>query len=123
MWRIACLLACIGVSVGAGAGTGAHLHGTAARPLASTAAEVIERNVAARGGIEAWRKVDTMAWLGHLDRASKNGQPVPICDAVEATESDVLRIEGTIPPSSRGSSTAPMAMSRASRPATDNLDM
>ncbi len=37
---------------------------------ARTAAEVIERNVAARGGLEAWRKVETLVWLGHVERAS-----------------------------------------------------
>ncbi|MEI8296884.1 MAG: hypothetical protein WCH32_02565 [Pseudomonadota bacterium] len=45
---------------------------------AKTAAEVIERNVAARGGVEAWRRVETMVWLGHLERAGqKEGQRVP----------------------------------------------
>ena len=49
----------------------------AARSLAATAAEVIDRNVAARGGLEAWRKVDTMVWLGHLERAARDAQHVP----------------------------------------------
>jgi hypothetical protein len=44
---------------------------------AKTAAEVIDRNVAARGGLDAWRKVDTMVWLGHLERHSKDAQRVP----------------------------------------------
>jgi outer membrane lipoprotein-sorting protein len=45
--------------------------------LAKTAAEVIERNVAARGGLDAWRKVDTMVWLGHLEHAGRETQRVP----------------------------------------------
>jgi hypothetical protein len=28
--------------------------------------QIVEKNVAARGGLEAWRKVQTMVWLGHL---------------------------------------------------------
>jgi hypothetical protein len=50
----------------------------AARPsttLAATAAEVIDRNVAARGGLERWRKVDSMVWLGHLERGGQTDGP------------------------------------------------
>jgi hypothetical protein len=45
--------------------------------LAKTAAEVIDRNVAARGGLGAWRKVDTMVWLGHLEHGGKETQHIP----------------------------------------------
>jgi hypothetical protein len=31
-----------------------------------TAAEIVAKNVAARGGLEAWRKIQTMVWIGHL---------------------------------------------------------
>lgn len=48
----------------------ASLAHAAAPPPAGTAAEVIRRNVAARGGLEAWRGVTTMVWLGHLERAN-----------------------------------------------------
>jgi hypothetical protein len=48
-----------------------------AQGLAKTAAEVIERNVAARGGLDAWRKVDTMVWLGHLEHGGKETQRIP----------------------------------------------
>jgi len=40
----------------------------AEKKLAVTADEVISRNVAARGGLEAWRKVNTLVYLGHLER-------------------------------------------------------
>lgn len=36
--------------------------------------EIIERNVAARGGLERWRAVGTMAWVGHIESAHA---PVP----------------------------------------------
>ena len=32
-----------------------------------SAQEIVERNVAARGGLEAWRKVERMTWIGHLE--------------------------------------------------------
>jgi hypothetical protein len=48
-----------------------------ARSLAKTAAEVIDRNVAARGGLDAWRKVDTMVWLGHLEHGGREVQRIP----------------------------------------------
>jgi hypothetical protein len=32
-----------------------------------TAAQIIEKNVAARGGLEAWRKIQTMVWTGHME--------------------------------------------------------
>jgi hypothetical protein len=32
-----------------------------------TAAQIVERNVAARGGLEAWRAVQTMSWSGKMD--------------------------------------------------------
>jgi len=40
-------------------------------------AQVLEKNAAARGGLEAWRKVQTMMWTGHVERADGSGPPVP----------------------------------------------
>jgi hypothetical protein len=42
-----------------------------------TAAQIVERNVAARGGLEAWRKVETMAWVGHVETSSATGAGLP----------------------------------------------
>jgi hypothetical protein len=39
-----------------------------------TAAQIVEKNVAARGGLDAWRKVETMVWTGHMEGG---GIPVP----------------------------------------------
>ena len=36
--------------------------------------QIIERNVAARGGLERWRAVGTMTWVGHIESAHA---PVP----------------------------------------------
>jgi outer membrane lipoprotein-sorting protein len=47
--------------------------------LAKTAQEVIARNVAARGGLEAWSKIDTMAWFGYIEHGnvSKDSPQAP----------------------------------------------
>jgi len=34
-----------------------------------TAEQIVEKNVAARGGLEPWRKIQTMVWVGHMERA------------------------------------------------------
>jgi hypothetical protein len=47
---------------------------TEARP---SAAEMIARNASARGGLEAWRKVNTMAWVGHIESAKVPGPGLP----------------------------------------------
>jgi outer membrane lipoprotein-sorting protein len=39
------------------------------------ATQIIEKNVAARGGLDAWRKVETMAWTGHVQGDA--AQPMP----------------------------------------------
>jgi hypothetical protein len=31
--------------------------------------EIVEKNAAARGGLQAWRQVRTMAWVGHIQSA------------------------------------------------------
>ncbi len=39
-----------------------------------SAAEIVAKNLAARGGLDAWRKVETMVWIGHIESAHA---PVP----------------------------------------------
>jgi len=36
-------------------------------PVALTAAQIVDNNVAARGGLDAWRKVESMLWTGRID--------------------------------------------------------
>jgi len=45
--------------------------------LEPTAADIVDRNIAARGGIDAWRKVDTMVWIGHIESASVPAPKLP----------------------------------------------
>jgi len=40
-------------------------------------ARILERSAAARGGLERWRKVRTMAWSGHVERTDGSGQGIP----------------------------------------------
>jgi hypothetical protein len=37
-----------------------------------TAEQIVEKNVAARGGLDAWRKIDAMVWMGHMESADPN---------------------------------------------------
>jgi hypothetical protein len=42
-----------------------------------SATQIVEKNVAARGGAEAWRKIQTMVWVGHVESASAVGSALP----------------------------------------------
>jgi hypothetical protein len=42
--------------------------GKAPAPQLSTH-EIVEKNAAARGGLDAWRQVRTMSWVGHIESA------------------------------------------------------
>jgi hypothetical protein len=63
------VLVAIGCCVAAGALAREHA------PAAKLSAEqIVEKNVAARGGLDAWRKIQTMIWVGHIESAHA---PVP----------------------------------------------
>ena len=42
-----------------------------------TAAQIVENNVAARGGLEAWRKIQSMVWVGHIERSNTGAPSLP----------------------------------------------
>jgi hypothetical protein len=42
-----------------------------------TAEQIAEKNEAARGGVEAWRKIQTMVWVGHMETPSGPTSRVP----------------------------------------------
>ena len=48
-----------------------------ATPARLTAKEIVAKNVTARGGLEAWRKVNTMVSVGHLDTGNPSAPRVP----------------------------------------------
>jgi hypothetical protein len=58
---------------------------------ALTADQIVAKNVAARGGLEAWRKVRTMAWLGHIQSANVPGADLPFI--LEMKRPDKTRFE------------------------------
>ena len=42
-----------------------------------TASQIVEKNVAARGGLDAWRKIQSMVWVGHIENNSAPGPSLP----------------------------------------------
>jgi len=68
-WGLAVVLALAGVGR-------AQALPAAAMP-ALTAGQIVERNAAARGGVEAWRKIQTMAWTGYAESTNAPGRRVP----------------------------------------------
>lgn len=48
-----------------------------ARVTKLSAAEVVARNAAARGGVDAWRRVQTMVWVGHIESAHAPSPSMP----------------------------------------------
>lgn len=44
---------------------------------ALTADEVVAKNAAARGGLEAWRKIHTMVWTGHIESSHAPAPHMP----------------------------------------------
>jgi outer membrane lipoprotein-sorting protein len=49
----------------------------AAAPASLTAAQIVEKNVAARGGLEAWRAVHTLLFSGKMDAGGKTNPQLP----------------------------------------------
>jgi hypothetical protein len=40
-----------------------------------TVDQIVEKNAAARGGLDAWRKVETMIWAGHIETGNPPAPP------------------------------------------------
>ena len=45
--------------------------------VALSADQIVERNIAARGGLAAWRKIQTIVWTGHIETASATAPMLP----------------------------------------------
>ena len=56
-----------------------------------TASQIVEKNAAARGGLEAWRKIQSMAWVGHIDSSSAPQPNLPF--ALEMKRPNKTRFE------------------------------
>lgn len=46
-------------------------------PVKLTPAQIVEKNLAARGGVEAWQKVQTMVWMGHVEGSNTPASKLP----------------------------------------------
>lgn len=44
---------------------------------ALSAAQIVEKNVAARGGLEAWQKIKTMVWVGRVETTDGSATGLP----------------------------------------------
>ena len=49
----------------------------AAAPAKLSAAQIVDKNIAARGGLAAWRAVQTLSWSGKLDAGGGNRPQIP----------------------------------------------
>jgi len=58
---------------------------------ALTAQRSSRKNVAARGGLEAWRKIQTMVWIGHIETGNSPGSAFTLCPGGETPNKDPLR--------------------------------
>lgn len=56
-----------------------------------TAPQIVEKNAAARGGLEAWRKIQSMAWVGHVDSSNAPQPNLPF--ALEMKRPNRTRFE------------------------------
>lgn len=56
-----------------------------------TASQIIEKNAAARGGLEAWRKIQSMVWIGHIEGAKDPEPRLPF--ALEMKRPNKTRFE------------------------------
>ena len=57
------------------------LAAAADKPVTSSglsAASIVERNIAARGGLSAWRSVKTLSWSGKMEAGGNNQRPLKI---------------------------------------------
>src|SRR2546427_11368139 len=57
-----------------------------------SAAEIVAKNVAARGGLDAWRKVETMLWIGHIETAHSTSPSMQIQLKQKRTNNTRLQI-------------------------------
>lgn len=85
-------LAAVAAAVGLAAASRAGPGDSAAVP---SAAEVVARNAAARGGLDAWRKVRTMVWLGHVESPHAPLPSLPF--KLEQKRPNLTRLEIQLP--------------------------
>ncbi len=65
----------------------------AALPQALTADQIIEKNVAARGGVKAWREIQTMTLTGKMDAGSQKNAQLPFVLKLKRPQMSRLEID------------------------------
>ena len=65
--------------------------GAQAPAPSASVADIVARNAAARGGVEAWRKLRTLAWAGHVESATLSQRNLPF--QLEQKRPDRTRFE------------------------------
>ena len=56
-----------------------------------TVEQILQRHAAARGGLDAWHKVQTMAWAGHIESENAAAAGATFVMNLQATQHDSLR--------------------------------
>jgi outer membrane lipoprotein-sorting protein len=87
------ILCCIGLALCAPFGSSGTETSSAGTPPALSAAQIIERNVAARGGLEAWRAVQTMSFTGKMDAGGKENVQLPFVIEMKRPHRSRVEIE------------------------------
>jgi hypothetical protein len=62
-------------------------------PVALTATQIVEKNVAARGGLQAWRSVKTLSMSGKLDAGGKQKVQLPFVLEMERNRKTRLELQ------------------------------
>jgi hypothetical protein len=62
-------------------------------PVDLTAAQIVERNISARGGLQAWRTVKTMSMSGKLDAGGKQKVQLPFVLEMERNRKTRLELQ------------------------------
>ena len=66
---------------------------SATAPVELTAAQIVDRNVAARGGLQAWRTVKTLSMSGKLDAGGKQKVQLPFVLEMERNRRTRLELQ------------------------------
>ena len=62
-------------------------------PVALTATQIVEKNVAARGGLQAWRNVKTLSMSGKLDAGGRQKVQLPFVLEMERSRKTRLELQ------------------------------
>ena len=66
---------------------------SATAPVELTAAQIVERNISARGGLQAWRTVKTLSMSGKLDAGGKQKVQLPFVLEMERNRKTRLELQ------------------------------